>query len=397
MTDSLNNLAARIGMESISGISAYRWQEFIRREDCNAFSLALSDEDAEILDLPIESLPVLHEALALVRANPDLKRLAQFWHYLLYHLPGTTGDNPSEWPNPQVMGSCAAMFPLVALVSGLDHALRSFGELGIPDEIVRATMADVGLWVRQYHLKFGSWGLGELIWLRMHIRAWIFRVGRLQYCPGSFYWPFRVFRNKLTGEIATISEGGQVYRADGLPQGTNGIVAPDPWTSEFSKDSEWIIGSPVTALGEAVREQVRLNARKWEQMLTPGTDVLEVHIPRGGKLPVSECLESFRLAREFFREYFPEKRFAAFTCRSWMLDPNLQSIVPSESNLAQFQRLWRLVSMPGNEISAFVFVFGDRSVDLATAPRDTSLRRAILDWLTAGNHMRGAAGFVPWE
>ena len=389
----LEEIAQRTGIETIPESWTANWPGFAESRPCDGFSLESAVECAGLMDLPVESLPPFQEAIRLVRGNPDLRRLAEFWHHLICHIPGT-GDNPSNWPNPQVMGPVAVMFPLVALASGMKHSLDLYAELRTPDDTVRATMADIGLWVRQYHLKHGVWGLGELVWLRKHARARIFIVGRLQYVPTTFRWQFQVFRNKLTGEVVPLCESGLEFRADGLPQGTNGISDPNPWVSEFSHDGEWISGSPVNTVGAASRQRVRLSARKWEQILAPGMDTLDVHIPRSGKMPVTESLESFRLAREFFAEYFPDRRFAAFTCQSWMLDPNLQSILPAESNLAQFQRLWRLVSVPGNESSAFVFVFGDRTVDLSTAPRDTSLRRAILDWLLAGNHMRGAAGFV---
>jgi hypothetical protein len=39
-------------------------------------------------------------------------------------------------------------------------------------------------------------------------------------------------------------------------------------------------------------------------------------------------------------------------------------------------------------------VFGNKPADLSQAPRDSSLRRAILDHLQAGNSMHKGMGFI---
>jgi hypothetical protein len=327
-----------------------------------------------------------------------LTELAQFWHYMLYHLEGGLSDNTNSWPLPQrLLGEHPAMFHTVVIASGMLHALRSFEALGVPDEIVRDTMSDIGLYVRMHHVWHGTWGQGEPQWLRRHVRARIFRLGRLQYVPATFSWPFRAFRNRQTGEIITLCDSGREYRTDGLAQGTNGTVDPNPWVSEYREKDGCIIGSPVTDAGEAVRTQVRLKSDEWEQVLAPGDRVLDMHIPRGERLTPEISLGSFCLAKEFFPRHFPETKFVAFTCSSWMLDPNLRLILPEESNLVQFERLWNLLATAGDETGCFVFVFENRNVDLLTAPRDTALRRAVIDWLNAGNHMRGVAGFVMWD
>jgi hypothetical protein len=47
--------------------------------------------------------------------------------------------------------------------------------------------------------------------------------------------------------------------------------------------------------------------------------------------------------------------------------------------------------------SGLYFVFGTDSVDPATAPRDTSMRRALLDHLTAGCRLLGGGMFLLLE
>ena len=124
--------------------------------------------------------------------------------------------------------------------------------------------------------------------------------------------------------------------------------------------------------------------------------VLSVHIPRSGPLTRESVDDSFAAATDFFARYFPEYPTRDFTCQSWMLDPQLATLVP-ESNLAAFQQRWRLYgdAQPGDP-DVFFFVFNQRGpVDVASLPRDTALRRAIADGLAAGRHWSVAQGRLP--
>src|SRR5262249_30698373 len=123
--------------------------------------------------------------------------------------------------------------------------------------------------------------------------------------------------------------------------------------------------------------------------LAPGDPVLHIHIPAGSPMDPAACGESFAAASTFFGRHFPERPFVAFTCSSWLLDPTLQALLPAASNIARFQR--EVYLLPGRAAgkSTLVRVFGDVPPDLTHAPRDTTLRRAILDHLLAGGHLSG--------
>ncbi|HZA05103.1 MAG TPA: acyltransferase domain-containing protein [Propionibacteriaceae bacterium] len=132
--------------------------------------------------------------------------------------------------------------------------------------------------------------------------------------------------------------------------------------------------------------------------LQPGDDgwVLSTHIPRTGPLTPEAVDESFAAATRFFATYFPEYPTRDFVCSSWLLDPALAAALP-HSNLAAFQRRWQLTDErhPG-EADVLFFVFGRRGrTELDTLPRDTALRRAILDQLTAGKGWWSVTGRIP--
>jgi hypothetical protein len=67
------------------------------------------------------------------------------------------------------------------------------------------------------------------------------------------------------------------------------------------------------------------------------------------------------------------------------------------SNIAAFQQRWALDErVAEGDADALFFTFARRSpVDTATLPRDTSLQRAVLDRLAAGEHWPLRRGRIP--
>jgi hypothetical protein len=59
-----------------------------------------------------------------------------------------------------------------------------------------------------------------------------------------------------------------------------------------------------------------------------------------------------------------------------------------------FQREFYLYPFPGTEGFLWNFVFGGKYPERATAPRDTSLRRAVIDWLDRGDEMFDLPGLM---
>ena len=53
-----------------------------------------------------------------------------------------------------------------------------------------------------------------------------------------------------------------------------------------------------------------------------------------------------------------------------------------------------LFPLPSNGKDGLYYVFGRRDIDLSTAPRDTRLRRAMIDHLAAGHRLRCGGFFL---
>lgn len=142
--------------------------------------------------------------------------------------------------------------------------------------------------------------------------------------------------------------------------------------------------------------RLQYNFGSVNEYIPSGDSVLEVHIPQGEPLDMKACLESFQQAKEFFSEFYPDKKPEYFVCDSWLLCPQLEHIAEENSNLVQFMKLWTQFPFPNdNSTQAIerVFGFGFKHENLQNAPETTRLQRNLKTYLLNGGQINMAAGF----
>ena len=240
------------------------------------------------------------------------------------------------------------------------------------------------------HLDILQAGIGKI-----ELRGQLFQLVRLQFQPGALWSGAHVFRHGESGAVVALSDDGGRYRADGQVDGAGGVFDPEGgWTAGLEFREAEVAGTPIWPTGEAVRQEVSLPRSAWRQVLAPGDPVLHLHIPAGSPMDFDACGDSLRAALEFFPRSFPDLAFRAFACSSWLLDAQLDGLLPATSNIARFQREVYLLPGRGDGRSTLERVFGGVPADLRQAPRDTALRRAILDHLLAGRHLRNGRCFL---
>ncbi|MDO5285328.1 MAG: acyltransferase domain-containing protein [Actinomycetia bacterium] len=129
---------------------------------------------------------------------------------------------------------------------------------------------------------------------------------------------------------------------------------------------------------------------------TTGNVVLDTHIPENGPLTPERVDESLQRAADFYTRHFPEHGpYRVAVCDSWLLDPQLATMLPG-SNIARFQQRFTLLdqSRPCDQ-AALDFVFRAPGTDRSRLPRDTALQRGMLDLLDAGGHIEARVGWLP--
>lgn len=144
--------------------------------------------------------------------------------------------------------------------------------LGIPEDISRASLADLGRNVRVHRKREGVGGLGVMWWLMLHFRGVIYQLGRLQF----------ELQHASKEVAASLLE--------------NGIEADE------------------------------------------STNVLSIHIPDFmGPMDHDACTESISRSVSFFATYFPDWPVHIGVCNSWLLDPQLKTVLKPTSNIIRFQ------------------------------------------------------------
>ena len=301
------------------------------------------------------------------------------------------------WPPLEgVLGELAGAFYLLVALAMVPRVRAKHRELGVAEEVTRETCQEI--WCFSDNYRRGHDGrvgipLNQLFWLRLYPAGRLFRVGRFEYKLQPYNGGVEVYRDRETGETIALAPDGMRFNREGYVDGNAGVFDPDAWTATLAVDEEHATGTPFAPMGMAVCRQVRLPLARWERVLGKGEMTLDMHIPAGGGMSPALCGDSMRRATAFFRETFPDKPFRSITCFSWLFNTQLEQILPPDANLVQYQRELYLFPTPSGGRDGLWFIFLKDDFDPATLPRDTRLRRAVADFLAAGNQWRGGGMF----
>ncbi|MFD3616696.1 acyltransferase domain-containing protein [Streptomyces sp. NPDC058676] len=294
-----------------------------------------ADELAEVLlDLavPHDDINELVRMGRRVTDDPELLRLLEASVEELVRGMGEAHGAVDLLELDWASGPLQRCFPVYVFVAALPHTRAYHRERGIPADVSRRTLADLGRSMAVHRRRHGSTGVQDSRWLTRHFRGELYQLGRLQ------------FERARPGERT-----GRALAAAGLD-------------------------------------------------MAPGTPCLNLHIPDFlGPLSPAACDRSLALAGEFFSRYFPEEKYRAALCHSWLLDPQLKRYLAADSHIIRFQERFRVAREDTEpaDTEPVRFVFGDPGLEVEALPRRTSVERAVGDHLRAGGHWYIGHGWIP--
>lgn len=347
-------------------------------------------------------VPEVTDALAqgavAIAGNLPLERL--LWHCRWLVLDSGFDPKVGDWPEmPDSLGPAGLMLYGILTLSGFPHMQEINGARGIGLEDTIESLASLETWILDYHRLQGVWRFPRLGWLQHHLRGHLHKLGRLEYLPGGYHHPFRWYSHADTRQVIALAEEGCLLRPDGqFASADGGEVRKGLWKSRFVETPGSITGSPVSPWGHVLAQTVTLDTAQWHEVLRKGDPVVTVHIPAKGPMDHAQCGESFRHAVDFYQRHFPELKCRAFTCSSWLLDPQFEHLQPPPRNISAVLAEWYLHPVEGaseGQTWQRVFdLFGDSEPDWENAPQDTSLRRAIIAFSRQGGHLRGGGSVL---
>ena len=344
-------------------------------------------EVAEITRLRPEARPAFFESGAKMRSSEALSRLAWHCHWLLYSVgPGQRDGVPfySTDSSSHAPEGCT-FFMGIVIMSGLPSLKAYYQSRGIPMSILSDTMTSFDIWTLDYHDHKGVWGCDH-VWVCRGLDPNLFRLGRLEFQFGEFKSDFRMYRRKGTTELAILAPDGANITDNGYFCQKD--QSPD-FTATIKEDDNSITGYPVNPDGRISYSPVTLNFTEWEPAFMNGDPMINVHIPAAAPLEGDLTTRSIGMARDFFAKYFPLFKYKGFQCSSWLLDSSLTAFIPPDSNIARFQRNFRLFPHPdGTEWQTRERVFGDPDLPLDKVPQRTSMQRLVKAKILAGHRFR---------
>lgn len=195
---------------------------------------------------------------------------------------------------------------LMSLVNLLPQKYTEYQQLGVPEEIITNTFRDVTHRAFLYFQRHGSPGLSEedVLWFRHIINKEIFQIGPLQYQPFDM-----------------------VYL------------------------DEETLGEPYMTFSPGIKARIPLN-----------TPVINCHIPVGADLSEDRIPSSLSLARQLFQKLYPDTRFVAFLCYSWLLYPDMLSLLSPNSRIRKFAKHFEIIGSCEDQEQAMEFLIPESSL-----------------------------------
>lgn len=135
--------------------------------------LLLDDLPETLLDLavPHEDINELTSLAARFTTEPELGELLAESVRVLVQDIGAVGVLPELPALPEGLGDIERWFPVYVAVAALPHVRAYHRERGIPEDIARRTLADLGRHIALHHRRRGNGGLSVPGWLRLHFRG----------------------------------------------------------------------------------------------------------------------------------------------------------------------------------------------------------------------------------
>lgn len=312
----------------------------------SAGDLTLPDDDVADEELRWLHVAALDRAEAL-SARPDPVGHPELWWVLdraYRQLIATMGDTDVlHWPIlPPAMGAVGRNAYVWLFLAALPAVRDYHAKRRIPDEVSRASLADLGQQMGVHRRIFGDGGLHTARWLTLAFRGAIYSLGRLQF-------------NRLTIGFDTPS----------VPDGTT-----PPTTGE-------------SAIGVHIPETGPMDPNACDDSIAHARAFFPAHFPEE---PVRFATCGSWLLDDQLAAYLPESSNIVHFQRRFQLVPK-ESATGDWTNGDRavvefvFRRIHHGEDYPGDLIAAL--------------PRETTLQRAIINQLEAGRHWEVRTGWFP--
>lgn len=162
------------------------WLRGLESEGMPRLEAALPDMD-ELPDVLLD-LTVAHEHInelvalrARLATDPEAMTLLARCVGRFVRDMGEIGKGWEPPTFPASTGALGRCFPVYVFIAALPYVRAYHRERGVPENVSRRTLADLGRHVAVHHRRVGSPGLLFPWWIALHFHGELFQLGRLQF------------------------------------------------------------------------------------------------------------------------------------------------------------------------------------------------------------------------
>ena len=339
-------------------------------------------------------LDLICTAAENIRKNPALSLLVCLLEQWI-----ADGVSPAlpEYIPPVGEGIEYDFLHLFPAIPTMPDSVKFFRDRELPEEIIAGSMREYDDSVATSLLQTGrpAFDKGRLGWLLTATRNHIIRLGRLKFdMPDLYMEKVRVYEN-AAGEQVILADDLQVHRSGRVLGSIGHTDTEGSFVAQITETEDTVTGYP--AIREFVQNTpVTLPKSQWTLRLCAQDPVIRMHIPRDEPFDPELVDQSFQQARAIFARHFPDYPYKAFFCNSWLMSPELPSLLKPTSNILAFQNHFTIVPSISVGRAVFSFVFLREAKIPETfddLPQNTSLERAIVQHYQNGGYVHEASGF----
>ncbi|MBE6929434.1 MAG: hypothetical protein E7463_04060 [Ruminococcaceae bacterium] len=318
--------------------------------------------------------------------------------HLLAHLQtgyaGRVMDNVRDYM--KLSGQDDSVIQALFLALILPDSLEAMRALGIPEDCIKDNLRDFYNWERNYTMyNGGAIGYESLGWMLPHFTGELVKLGRLQFVPSCWAFPYMVYRNRADNSLIALAKAGLEVTTEGFRAGAGGFADPAVFTTTWEQTAESVTAYPVDMVKAVIlAEPVTITFAEYELFLMPGTPVIDIHIPEEENFSPELVAKSLDMAREFYAARGSKAK--VFACDSWLLDYQLSTVTAPGSNIRSFMERFSKLPMDFDHLQILerVMAFDLKLEDLPAFECRTGLQRRVKERLLSGGKFAITGGFI---
>lgn len=141
-------------------------------------------------------------------------------------------------------------------------------------------------------------------------------------------------------------------------------------------------------------EEFRIGSLEYEFVESNHHREVEIHIPSDANMSLKALCQSVTDFVKFEEKYMPDWISVVMTTDTWMIMPELEEFLPSDSNIIRFKSLFDVDSVDYEQTWYMGWIFPGYSEVNENLPEKTTLHRKLKEYLLSGKKFGIAKGHL---